>query len=86
MDDLRFCYENFFQIFVFNLEMVNDCIFVELIEGFVLGVEFFVVCCSGGKFDWWVNYVWLEVEDMIDGVDVLCVIDQIYVFNLSFNW
>lgn len=86
MDDLRPRYENLFQTFVLNPETANDRILVEPTEALASGLELFVARRAGGKFDWWVNYAWSEVEDTIDGVDVLRATDQTHALNLSLNW
>lgn len=86
MEDLRPRYENVFQTFVLNPETANDRIRVAPTEAEARGVELFLARRSGGAFDWWVNYAWSEVEDVIDGRKVLRVTDQTHALNLSASW
>lgn len=86
MDDLRPRYENVFQTFVINPETANDRIRVAPTEAEARGVELFLARRGGGTFDWWVNYAWSEVEDVIDGRKVLRSTDQTHALNLSSSW
>lgn len=86
MEDLRPRYENVFQTFVINPETANDRIRVAPTEAEARGVELFLARRGGGTFDWWVNYAWSEVEDVIDGRKVLRATDQTHALNLSTSW
>ena len=86
MDDLRPRYENLFQTFVLNPETANDRIRVAPSEAEAVGVEVFLARRGGGRFDWWVNYAWSEVEDLIDGARVPRATDQTHAVNLSLGW
>jgi len=49
------------------------------------GVEVFFSSQRGGKFDWWVSYVWSSIEDTIV-IDTPRFVDQTHAFTGSASW
>ena len=49
------------------------------------GVEVFFSSQRGGRFDWWLSYVWASIEDLIV-IDTPRYVDQTHAFTGSASW
>jgi outer membrane receptor protein involved in Fe transport len=85
-EDVRPRYENVFQTFVLNPETANDRILIAPDAAEARGAELFLTRKGGGTFDWWINYVWSEATDSIDGREVLRATDQTHATKLGVSW
>jgi outer membrane receptor protein involved in Fe transport len=50
------------------------------------GVEFYFASRMGGKFDWWLSYVYSSIEDVLDGVDTPRFLNQPHAVTASAIW
>ena len=50
------------------------------------GVEFYFASRMGGKFDWWLSYVFSSIEDVLDGVDTPRFLNQPHAVTASAIW
>jgi len=50
------------------------------------GVEVYLASRRGGRFDWWMSYVYSSIEDELHGVDTPRFIDQTHALTASASW
>jgi len=50
------------------------------------GVEFYFASRMGGKFDWWLSYVFSSIEDVLYGVDTPRFLNQPHAVTASAIW
>jgi outer membrane receptor protein involved in Fe transport len=50
------------------------------------GVELYFASRRGGKFDWWLSYVYSSIEDVLDGVNTPRFLNQPHAFTASAIW
>jgi outer membrane receptor protein involved in Fe transport len=67
-------------------EVATDLALIAPEEVNAHGLEFYFASRRGGKFDWWLSYVYSSIEDVLDGVDTPRFIDQPHSFTASASW
>jgi len=50
------------------------------------GLELYIASRKGGKFDWWLSYVYSSIEDVLHGVDTPRFISQPHAVTASASW
>jgi outer membrane receptor protein involved in Fe transport len=67
-------------------EIATDLTLLEPEEVNAEGVELYFARRMGGKFDWWLSYVYSSIEDVLDGVDTPRFLNQPHAFTASAIW
>ena len=84
--DLRPRYENLLDIYEFAPESNFDRAQVDPTSGEALGAEVTLRGAPSDSFNWWLNYTWSNVEDVINGIDVRRSWDQRNAVTANVSW
>ena len=83
---LRRRYENFLDIYEFAAESNFDRLPVDPQSGRAYGAEFTLTNRDESSVDWWVNYTWSKVDDIVNGVEVPRTWDQRHAITANLTW
>jgi hypothetical protein len=87
VDDPIVRWETLFDPFHPAPELATDLVRLAPISSTAHGVEVYLARRGGGKFDWWLSYVYSSIEDELDeGVGTPRYVDQPHAFTASASW
>jgi outer membrane receptor protein involved in Fe transport len=67
-------------------EVATDLALIAPEEVNAHGVELYFASRTGGKFNWWVSYVYSSIEDVLEGIETPRFLNQPHAVTASASW